>query len=273
MTRFLIVPQWQGSPSPRAMQLADGADAIAGDLPRSATVRVEVPLEAGDALGSDVRRLSALLQVRARLDEALAASDEPAMVIGGDCSVAVGAIAHAARAGGRLAVVWADAHPDLHDPASSASHAFSGMSLRAALGEGVAGLALPPGAIDPAAVVLAGTRALDDAEAAYVQAHGIRMLGPDALADPGVLAAAVEATGADRVYVHVDLDVLDPAEMPGVKAAEPFGVPLADLTASLRSLRERLPLQGSSIAEFIPASPADAAADLGTILRIVGALA
>ena len=43
MTRFLIVPQWQGSPAARAMHLVDGAEAIAGDLPRARTVRVEVP--------------------------------------------------------------------------------------------------------------------------------------------------------------------------------------------------------------------------------------
>ena len=47
MTRFLVVPQWQGSPSARAMQLIDGANAIAGDLPRSATTVLDVPMEAG----------------------------------------------------------------------------------------------------------------------------------------------------------------------------------------------------------------------------------
>ncbi len=46
MTRFLVVPQWQGSPAARAMHLIDGAEAIAGDLPRGATVRVDVPVEA-----------------------------------------------------------------------------------------------------------------------------------------------------------------------------------------------------------------------------------
>jgi arginase len=43
MTRFFVVPQWQGSPAARAMHLVDGAEAIAGDLPRASTARVEVP--------------------------------------------------------------------------------------------------------------------------------------------------------------------------------------------------------------------------------------
>lgn len=33
MVRFLVIPQWQGSPAARAMLLTDGAAAIAGDLP------------------------------------------------------------------------------------------------------------------------------------------------------------------------------------------------------------------------------------------------
>ena len=117
MTRFLVVPQWQGSPSSRAMHLIDGAEAIAGDLPRAATTRVEVPPSAGESLGTGIRRFSALAGVQAAMAESLASSpaEEPVIVIGGDCGVAVPAIAHAA---GRhdLAVVWFDAHADLHDP-------------------------------------------------------------------------------------------------------------------------------------------------------------
>ena len=57
MTRFLIVPQWQGSPVARAMHLVDGAEAIAGDLPRARTVRVEVPTSAGEALDTGIRQI------------------------------------------------------------------------------------------------------------------------------------------------------------------------------------------------------------------------
>ena len=63
MTRFLVVPQWQGSPAARAMHLVDGAEAIAGDLPRASTARVEVPASAGEALGTGIRRYSALARI------------------------------------------------------------------------------------------------------------------------------------------------------------------------------------------------------------------
>lgn len=273
MTRFMIVPQWQGSASARAMQLSDGADAIAGDLPRAACTRVDVPMEAGDEQETGVHRFSALAQVRTALDAALVAHSERAMTVGGDCGVAVGAVAHSAAGHRRIGLVWADAHPDLHTPETSASHAFGGMALRAILGDGAPHLTIAGGVIRPSDVILVGARSIDEAEAAYIAAHGIRVLGVDELGDPSALAAAVAALDVDAVHLHVDVDVLDPAEMPGVKASEPFGVGLSPLVAALKAVRESTPLAGTSLAGFSPSSPANAAADMGTLLRLVGALA
>ncbi|MGZ8804110.1 MAG: arginase family protein, partial [Microbacterium sp.] len=183
------------------------------------------------------------------------------------------AVGHAARRHPDLAVVWLDAHPDLHTPDSSTSGAFSGMALRAVLGDGADGLVLEPGAVTTDRLVLAGAREYEPAEEDAAAELGVRTLEAGALSDPAALAAAVTATGASAVYIHVDLDVLDPAAMSGVTASVPFGVSLADLLASISHVRAALPLAGSSITGFAPPSPAAAVDDLGTILRIVGALA
>lgn len=270
MARFIVAPQWQGSSSSRAMQLIDGAEAIAGDLPRTSTTVLAAPTEAGDAQGTRIHRLSALVRMRERIEEAVRSADDPAIVIGGDCGVALGAVS--AVAGDDLAVVWIDAHADLHTPDSSPSGAFHGMVLRAVVGEGEALHRLEPGLV-PSRLILAGTRALDAEEQRFITGHDVRVIAPADLADPDVLADAVLATGAARVYVHVDLDVLDPSEMTGVALAEPFGARTADVVASIRRLRERLPLAGATLTEFSPAPPAAAVDDLGTILRLIGALA
>ena len=81
MARFVIAPQWQGSPSARAMMLVDGAQAIAGDLPRAACITLELPVEAGEALETGVRRYSTLSRIRARLDETLAGRSDLVVVI------------------------------------------------------------------------------------------------------------------------------------------------------------------------------------------------
>lgn len=265
---FVVVPQWQGSGSSRAMRLVDGAEAIRGDLPSASTRSVAVPLEAGDSEGSGVQRLSSIAIVRDRLITELALVDGPAITVGGDCSVELGAIPRVADRD--AAVIWFDAHPDLNTPESSPSHAFSGMVLRTLLGEGPAAL-VPAEPLPSERVVLAGARSFDPAEDAFLAERGIRMIAADDVG-PQSLVAAVEATGATSVYIHIDLDVLDPTDIAGLAAPQPFGVRGAVLVETIRALLARFPLAGAGISAFAPASPEDAVEDLPTILRIIGAL-
>jgi arginase len=265
---FVVVPQWQGSGSSRAMRLVDGAEAIREDLPAASTRSVAVPLEAGDSEGSGVHRLSSIAIVRDRLIAELALVDGVAITIGGDCSVELGAVPRAAEQG--AAIVWFDAHPDLNTPESSPSHAFGGMVLRTLLGEGPAAL-VPAEPLAAERVVLAGARSFDPEEDEVVAARGIRMIGADAVS-PEAVVAAVEATGAKTVYIHIDLDVLDPADISGLSDPQPFGVRATVLIETIKALLARFPLAGAGISAFAPAAPEDAVEDLPTILRIIGAL-
>jgi arginase len=254
------------------MRLVDGAEAIRGDLPAASTRVVEVPLEAGDDQGTGVQRASSVELVRDRLAQALSTIDGPAITIGGDCSVELGAIGHVLSEDGarsQVAVVWFDAHPDIHSVESSDSKAFHGMVVRTLLGDGPARL-VPPTPLPPERLVLAGMRAPDPGEAAYLETAAIAAL-PEPT--PESIVEAVEASGATAVYLHIDLDVLDPAEVVGVGFPEPFGLTVNTLVGCIRALLERWPLAGAGITEFAPASLADAVEDLPTILRIVGALA
>jgi arginase len=254
------------------MLLIDGANTIAGDLPRSTTVRIDVPLEAGESLETGVLRASALQRVRALLAETLEGGTDHAVVIGGDCGVAVPAIEHALAQHPTLAVVWCDAHGDLNVPETSPSGAFGGMALRAVLGEGEPSLR-GGAAIEASRAVLVGVRDLDHGEEEYVESAGIRVVYAEDLVAADSLAEAVAATGAEAVYVHIDLDVLDPAEITGVNMAAPFGARTVELAAAIRALRERVPLVGASIAGFAPSSEDSAVDDMGAILRLVGAVA
>ncbi|MGR0220286.1 arginase family protein [Agromyces sp. ZXT2-6] len=272
---FLVIPEWQGSVSSRAMSHADGAHAIHGDLPSSSTVLVDVPVEAGEALGTGVQRYSAVRRVRDRAAAALASAAGTPIVIGGDCGVALASAAAAsARHPDDLAVLWLDAHPDLNTPETSPSGAFNGMVLRAIAGDGADGLVLDSGAgVPPARIVIAGARAVDDGEQAFIDEHRIAMLSIDELREPQRTLEALAATGARNVYVHVDLDVLDPSALAGLSSPMPFGVDASELVTLLKAVVERFPLAGASIAGFTPSSPDAAVDDLPTILRVVGALA
>lgn len=263
--RFVLVPQWQGSPSPRAMRLAEGAAALRADLPPSMTSAVPVPLEAGDEQGTGIARHTSVQLVRERTSVALQDVDGPFVVIGGDCGVSAAGIAVAANRHPELAVVWFDAHPDLNSAASSPSGAFAGMVLRAAIDDG-----------DIAArrVLLAGARSWDPGEEVFAAEAGLRALSVTDLGEPSTLVEAVAATGAEAVYLHVDLDVLDPADFDGLLDPEPFGLSPTALARSITALRGRFPLAGATLAGYAPGAldSERAADDAATILRVIAAL-
>jgi len=235
------VPQWRGSGSSTARRLRDGARLLAGLVPGVAE-RVDVVEETGDqALAANAAR------IRAALDRT---RGRPALTAGGDCGVELAPIAAAARRhGDRLAVVWFDAHGDLNTPATSPSGAFHGMVLRTLLGAGPAGL-VPDRPLRPGQVVLAGVRALDPDERAYVDAEKLPIV-----ADP---AALVDAVGdVDAVYVHIDLDVLDPEIFASVGAPEPGGLTPGRVIEMVRALADRFEIAGVGITEYEPARTQD----------------
>lgn len=247
---FLVVPQWQGSGSSRAMRLVDGAHAVRADLPSAATRLIDVPLEAGDSEGTGILRHSAIRIVRERLERSLAELDDTPIIIGGDCGVEYAGIEHAARAG-RVIVLWADAHADLNTAETSPSKAFHGMVLRSLIDAGV---------VSARDVLLLGVRDLDDAEAQFIDASGMPRVQADEVGErlaERVAAAAADGVERPALYVHVDLDVLDPGVFGGVGFPAPFGLTLEQLTSAIGAARATLPLTGAGLTEFAPAPARD----------------
>jgi arginase len=202
----------------------------------------------GDVLAAN------LYAVRAALGEAGALTP---VVTGGDCGVELGPVETAiGRHGEGLVVVWLDAHGDLNTPASSPSGAFHGMVVRALLGEGAPSLR-PLATLTARQLVLAGTRALDPPERDFVRGSALSVLGPSELVTPSALVAAVAAARAAAVYLHIDLDVLDPEEFGAVGFPEPGGVTIGQLTAAVRALASRFMIVGAGITEFQPRGPQD----------------
>ena len=229
----LEVGQWQGSGSVNARRLVDGAAALASLIPADRRVRVPI----GETLEDNLAAIRA------------AVTDPPMVTVGGDCGVELAPIEAALeRHGDGLVVVWFDAHGDLNTPESSGSGAFHGMVLRTLLGEGPPAMA-PRRILKPSQVVLAGVRALDPAEKAYVSDKSLVMVDLDEV--------ETAVSGARAVYIHIDLDVLDPAWFSSVGAPEPDGVRPERLAAAVRALIDRFPLAGLGITEYEPGDPRD----------------
>lgn len=274
-TIFVVMPEWQGSASSRAMLLAEGAAQLREDLPPSARFDVAVPAHAGDALGTPVSRLSSLLAARDAAREVLRSHVATAITVGGDCASTLAGIERAISRDPGTAVLWFDAHPDLQHPSTSPSGAASGMALRHALGDGAPDL-VSTHPVDPSRVLLIGAREIDPEEAEAIATYDIRtqpVLSTGDGSDVGdSVALWLREVGATSVYVHIDLDVLDPAEFASVHGAVPFGFAVGELTAAIRSAVATAPLAGAAICEFAPADAAMAAEDAPTVLRVLAAL-
>ncbi len=139
---------------------------------------------------------------------------ERPLVLGGCCCAHTGAIRGLAVSHDRLAVVWLDAHGDLNTSETSPSGNAWGMPLRAAIDEG---------SVLAGDVALVGARNLDPPEVEYMRETGIDDSLERALA------------GVDAVYVALDCDVLDAAEVP-VFMPEPGGRSVAEVERLLRDV-------------------------------------
>jgi arginase len=154
---------------------------------------------------------------------------ERPLVLGGCCCAHVGAATGLANRGGRLGVVWLDAHGDLNTPETSTSGNLWGMPLRMLLDRDV---------VVPADVALVGARNLDPPEVAYLEETGI---------DDSVERALA---GVDAVYVALDVDVLAPGEI-ACFMPEPGGPTIGDLEAVLADVASRVPVAGMGVTGLV----------------------
>jgi arginase len=147
------------------------------------------------------------------------------LVLAGNCIAALGILAGVGSP--RTGVLWLDAHGDLNTPETTRSGFVDGMALATLTGRCWRGMATTVPGFSPVPdhrLALIGARDLDPPEEALAAALGIRRLGAADLARHGPRQAIAPLLGrmaqaADRFYVHVDLDVLDPE----VAAVNAFG--------------------------------------------------
>lgn len=259
MTTVLCVPQWQGSASSGAPRLIAGARRAALLVPADAVVTAPV-LETGGEKIAGIRALDVLVENQRLIRKALAGIDDRVITVGGDCAVDIAPIAAAhARYGDALTVLWIDAHPDVYSPQTLPSGAFHGMVVRALLGDGPAGLT-PEQPLAPRQVIIAGERVGDVSEHEYLAKTGLRRHGVDDL--ERVLDGL-----RGPVYVHVDLDVLEPAVFGSTCYPEPDGVQPQRLTDLVCQVSDII---GAAITEHAPSSD-DVNGDEAEVIRRLAA--
>jgi arginase len=233
--------------------------------------------ETGVIAFADLRVSSQAL--RAAVADALTRGERP-LVLGGDCTLLLGAVAGVRDAVGRVGLWFVDGHADYLDGSSSPTGEAADMALAMLTGDGpqaLTRLVAEGPLVEAADVVILGHRpaalssdvALElgrlPAAIACMSAEDIRVAGP-----AGV-GKRWERALADRgpTWLHLDLDVLDEAALPAVTYPQPRGLDWDAFVALARPLLASHALVGASVADFNP----DLDEDGRHARRIVDALA
>jgi arginase len=156
----------------------------------------------------------------------------------------LGGVQHAGAPGraDKVGLVYIDAHGDFNTPETTLSGMLGGMDVAAAAGLCLTRLRVtskldPP--VPPADMILAGVRDTDPLEQELIDQHKVpRVSVADLRSRAGALRTTFAALSARvaRIYVHIDMDVLDPAEVPGHSLSVRGGPTSAELAEAVTEM-------------------------------------
>lgn len=142
----------------------------------------------------------------------------------------------------RVGLVFIDAHGDFNTPETTLSGMLGGMPVAISAGLGLTRLRVKSG-LDPALpernIVLAGARDVDPLEQDLLDRSAVERLSVEDLkARPAAVTRQMERLSSltDVIYVHVDIDVLDPPEVRGHPLTVPGGPTSRELAAALTAM-------------------------------------
>jgi arginase len=234
-------------------------------------VRVE-EITLPDPFSSEISTSFALSREIARRVRAVREADQYAipLVLSGNCNAALGTVSGCGCA--TTTVVWFDAHGEATTPETTTSGFLDGMGISMLTGQCWQSLARTVPGFEPVAgrrVLLVGARDVEPAEAELLQRVGVQRV-----ARPGDLVDAYgpHATGDNRVYLHVDLDVLDPRAAIANQWPTPGGPLLDEVTQAVADVARVGVIDAIGLASYDPAADRDGRAREAALAILEAAL-
>jgi arginase len=208
------------------------------------------------------------------------------LVIGGDCTIEIGVLAGLLHHATGLGLLYADGHVDLNTPNTSPSGIFDGMGMAHIVGVGGAapelsrlGPVYPLLAADKVVLFGYNPAEVDEAERRVLAGQPFVTFSVDQIRSNGVKAAREALTlledRADRIAVHLDVDVIDQGDFPATDVPQrTAGLPFDDTLECLEVFVSSAKLAALTIAEFNP-EIGEETGSLATkfVARVVRALA
>ena len=164
-----------------------------------------------------------------------------------NCSSILGMLAGLQDAGPtrrplRVGLVFIDAHGDFNTPETTLSGMLGGMPVAIAAGQCLTRLRQQSG-LDPALpekyIVLAGVRDTDPLEQERIDNSLIELISVEdirGLTDQLHIQMERLSSITDLIYIHIDMDVLDPREVSGHPLTVPDGPTSKQLAAALEEM-------------------------------------
>ena len=251
----LIFPQWQGGG--QDISTYYGAREFRElYLNQVSTIEIEVDTEAVADIVNNIFGYEIIAnQMQQVHDFIKQEAPDTIFTLGGSCDANIPAVSYLNRKlDGDMTVLWFDSHGDLNTPFSSPSKHFYGMPLRTLLGDGddkIMGEL--PSKLLPCQVILMGIRDLDSEEQSYIKYHSIPILSVmDIEQHPEAALNEIRSKGSRNLYIHIDLDVLEPTQFPYVPLPALNGVKMETLHNLLCTLNTEFNVIGLGLMEYKP---------------------
>jgi arginase len=147
----------------------------------------------------------------------------------------------------RIGMLWLDAHLDFNTPETTRSGSLGGMPVAVATGRALERMRIDAHLDPPLAdqdIVMGGVRLVDPLEQELLNKSKIQQVSVDDLRHltPAVFAQLDRLSKlTDKIYIHIDMDVLDPKEVMGHVNKVPNGPSSEELASLFEEIFKRYP--------------------------------
>lgn len=260
---FVFFPQWQGSGKGDAMER--GASTLKSFLQSDF---IEVPLsktklEQKHHINAHTALLEQLSDFKTLLQK-----EQPKTIktVGGDCGLEIIPVSYLASKYENLGVIWFDAHADFNTPEESPSCNFHGMPLRTMIGEGDSDFkSLLFTEIEPSQIHYIGLRSVDKTERHAIENYNIFDGFKPEVEE---FIKTLKDKEITNLYIHFDVDCLDPNEFASSYYQVKNGLSIADAITYLEVLNSNFNIVGTSLLETVATNTSELEPLRGIINRL-----
>jgi len=240
---------------PEALLNAGLEDALRENGHRVHTKIAELP---ADSWHAEIQTSFELMRMlSAAVKEAVEARRFP-IVLAGNCNTAVGTISGLGPKS--TGVAWFDAHADFNTPETTASGFLDGTAVAIITGRCWTQLAATVPGFEPVPddrICLIGTRDIDSLEGGLLAESDVDVIGPRKLRSDLAGSLTSITQHAQKMYVHLDLDVLDATVAAANRYAVTGGLTIEDVEHALSQIARLLPVAGLTLSAYDPGVDAE----------------